>query len=77
MLAFSYALDHYIPTSSVNKNNVCTKFKVFFQKMSTDLPNVPETQLQQIKPKLRKTCEHYCNIKVPYKYSSVTVSRKC
>ena len=35
------------------------------------MPNIPENELQQMKTKLRNTCERYCNIKVPYKQRQI------
>ena len=39
-----YGLDYYIPTS-VNKNLIHGEFQAVFQKLNTDLPDVPETEL--------------------------------
>lgn len=58
-----YGLDYYIPTS-VNKNHIHGEFQAVFLKLSTDLADVPETELWHIKARLRKTSEHYCNVKI-------------
>ena len=39
-----YGLDYYIPTS-VNKNHIHDEFQAVFLKLSTDLADVPETEL--------------------------------
>ena len=38
------------------------------------MPHIPENELQQVKTKLRITCERYCNIKVPYKQRQIIKS---
>ena len=38
------------------------------------MPKIPENELQQVNNKLRKTCERYCNIKVPYKQRQIVKS---
>ena len=38
------------------------------------MPKIPENKLQQVKAKLRNTCERYCNIKVPYKQRQIIES---
>ena len=35
------------------------------------MPKIRENELQQVKTKLRKTCERYCNIKLPYKQRQI------
>ena len=36
--------------------------------------NITENELQQVKTKLRNTCERYCNIKVLYKQRQIIKS---
>ena len=38
------------------------------------MPNILENELQQVKTKLRNTCERYCNIKVPYQQRQIIKS---
>ena len=38
---------------------------IFFQNLWKDISNIPESELAQIKSKLRNSCEKYCNVKVP------------
>ena len=38
------------------------------------MPNIPENELQQVKTKLKNTCEHYCNIEVPWKQRQIIQS---
>ena len=62
--ALSYGLDHHIPTKA-NKNAASTEFEHFFQNLLKDISSIPESELAQIKTKLRNSCEKYCNVKVP------------
>ena len=57
--ALSYGLDHHISTKA-NKNAVSTEFEHFFQNLLKDISNIPESELAQIKTKLRHSCEKYC-----------------
>ena len=50
---------------------IYTEFEVFYQGLLTDIGNIPETELQLIKTKLRSTWEKYTKIKVPYKYRKI------
>ena len=63
----SYGLDQYI-RSNLNKTDIETKFEQFYQGLLKDISNIPEESLSTLKTKLRKTCEKYSRIKVPYKY---------
>ena len=62
--ALSYGLDHHIPTKA-NRNAVSTKLEHFFQNPLKDISDILESELEQIKTKLRNSCEKYCNLKVP------------
>ena len=48
-----------------------TEFEGFYQGLLKDNSDIPETELQLIKTKLRNTCEKYTKIKVPYKYRKI------
>ena len=69
-IALSYGLDTHIP-SRTNANMIYTEFEVFYQGLLKDIGNIPETELQLIKAKLRNTCEKDTKIKVPYKYRKI------
>ena len=47
---------------------VYTEFEVFYQGLLKDIGNIPKTELQLIKTKLRNTSEKCRKIKVPFKY---------
>ena len=68
--ALSFGLDQHIPTN-INRNSIQTEFESFYQELVNDMPNISENKLQQVKTKLRNTCERYCNIKVPYKQKQI------
>ena len=68
--ALYFGLDQHIPTN-INRNSIQTEFESFYQRLVIDMPNIPENELQQVKTKLRNICEHYCNIKVPYKQRQI------
>ena len=63
--ALSYGLYHYT-TTNIKKNSIVTEFELFFQNLWKDISNMSEAEISKIKTKLGKTCEKYCNIKVPY-----------
>ena len=69
--ALSFGLDEHIPTS-LNRNKLFTEFEIFHQNILNDLPNLPEHDIMALKTKLCHTCEKYSQIKVPYKYRTVT-----
>ena len=69
-IVLSYVLDTHIP-SRTNANMTYTEFEGFYQGLLKDNNDIPETELQLIKTKLRNTCEKYTKIKVPYKYRKI------
>ena len=71
--ALSFGLDKNIPTN-INRNSIQTEFESFYQRLVNDMPNILENELQQVKTKLRNTCERYCNIKVPYQQRQIIKS---
>ena len=62
-----------MPTN-INRNSIQTEFESFYQRLINDMLNITENELQQVKTKLRNTCERYCNIKVPYKQRQIIKS---
>ena len=69
-IALSYGLDTHIP-SRTKPSTIYNEFEVFFRGLLKDTGNIPETELQLIKTKLRNTCEKYTKIKVPCKYREI------
>ena len=50
---------------------IYTEFEVFCQGLLKGNDNIPETELQLIKTKLRNTCQKYTKIKLPYKHRKI------
>ena len=67
----SFGLDEHI-TTGLNRNKLITEFEIFHQNILNDLPNLPEHDTMALKTKLHHTCEKQSQIKVPYKYCTVT-----
>ena len=68
--ALSFSLDQHIPTK-MNKNKIKTEFESFFYQ-GQKYTNKLDQQIQdELKRKIRRTCENYSKIKVPYKYQHV------
>ena len=65
-IALSYGLEKYIPDST-NKSLICTKFEHIYQNLLNNIKDLLEANRCRIKMKMRKTCEKYSEIKVPYK----------
>ena len=65
--ALEYGLDTHIP-GMIDKNRVKTEFEAFYEDVlkQTNHLNIDEQDL--LKSKLRRICESYSNIKVPYQY---------
>ena len=62
--ALYHGLDRHIPTKA-NKNAISIEFEHFSQNLLKDISNIPQSELPQIKTKLKNSCEKYCNVKVP------------
>ena len=61
-ILLSYCLDAHIP-SRTNANMIYIELEVFYQGLLKDNANIPETELQLKKSKLRNTCEKYTKVK--------------
>ena len=57
----SFGLDHHI-SSKMNKNSVKTEFEAFYYHLSKQLNHLEPNELSELKTKLRRSCENYCNI---------------
>ena len=66
----SFGLDTHIPVK-VNKNEIYAEFEIFFQSLLTDISNIPDNELRQIKTNFRNTSDNYTKIKAPYKCRKV------
>ena len=45
-----------------------TEFEIFFQGLFNDILHNLEEKNSSIKSKKTKTCQNYCNVRVPYRY---------
>ena len=68
--ALSFGLDNYIPTKSKDVA-IEVEFKQFYQSLLRNSKHIPDNELTSLKTKLRRTCEKYSKIDVPYKYKKV------
>ena len=60
----SFGLDHHIPTK-LNGNNIKTEFEAFYYHLNKQLKQIPTNEKDELKTKLRKTCENYYKINNP------------
>ena len=68
--ALSYTLDTHIPTK-IDDNQIKTEFENFYQNVLRQTNNLNQNQLDEVKSKLRRTCENYSKTNVPYRYKEV------
>ena len=66
--ALSYGLPHHIPTN-INRNAITTEFESFFKRLIRDISNMPKSEINKVKTKLRSICEKYSNIKKGVTYT--------
>ena len=60
----SFGLDHHIPTK-LKGNVIKTEFEAFFYHLDKQLKHLPTEEKDELKTKLRRTCENYYNTKNP------------
>ena len=65
--ALSFSLDQHIPTKN-NTNNIKTEFESFFYHIQKHTKNLDQELQDELKTKIRRTCENYSKLKVPYKH---------
>ena len=58
----SYRKQHCIGVNQMNKNNVKTEFEAFYYHLSKQLNHLEPNEMSELKTKLRRSCENYCNI---------------
>ena len=61
----SFSLDHYIPTKVKEKK---TEFESFFYQVQKYISSLDQQIQDELKTKIRRTCENYSKVKVLYKY---------
>ena len=57
--------------TNTNSNTIATEFELFFQNVLRDISNIPESEVNKIKNKLRNTCEKYSKLKVLYRHRKI------
>ena len=68
--ALSFSLDQHIPTK-VNENKLKTEFESFFYHKQKYTSNLDKQIQDELKTKIKRTCENYSKVKVPYKFQHV------
>ena len=72
-IVLSYGLEKHI-RDSTNKSLIYTKFEHIYQNLLKNIKDLLEANRCRIKTKMRKTCEKYSEIKVPYKHRERNLS---
>ena len=79
--ALSFSLDDHIPTKQNEDDHIPTKqndikikteFESFYYQILKHTNQLDQRRQDELKSKIRRTCENYSQIKVPYKYQKVT-----
>ena len=68
-LTHSYSLNKYI-LIKLNKNKIQTEFESFYHNIMKHIEHL--RQNDQLKSKIRRTCENYYRIEIPYWYEEIT-----
>ena len=66
----SYGLDHHIP-SRMNNNEIKTEFEAFFYQLKKQLRHLSSDEIDELKSKLRRSCENYYNLKTENKLDNI------
>ena len=72
-LALSFSLDDHIPTKQ-NDVKIKTEFESFYYQILKHTNQLDQRRQDKLKSKMRRTCENYSRIKVPYKYQHLITS---
>ena len=68
--ALSFSLDQHIPTKN-NTNNIKAELESFFYHIQKHTKNFDQELQDELKTKIRRTCENYSKLKVPYKHQKI------
>ena len=68
--ALSFSLDHHIP-DKLNKNKIETEFENFYYHVLQHTKDLDQESQDELKSKIRRTCENYSKIKIPYQQQNV------
>ena len=66
----SYGLDHHISTK-INDNEIKTEFEAFFYQLNKQLKHLSSNEMDELKSKLRRSCENYYKLKNENKMDKV------
>ena len=55
----------------MNKNKIKAEFESFFYQLQKYTSNLDKQIRDELKSKMRRTCENYSKVKVPYKFQHV------
>ena len=62
----SYGLKNLVP-HRLNRNEAMTEFEYFYQQKSYHTIHLGHNEQEDLKSKIRKICENYIQIRIPYK----------
>ena len=68
--ALSFSLNDHIPTKQ-NDIKIKTEFESFYYQILKHTNQLDQQRQDELKSKIRRTCENYSRIKVPYKYQKI------
>ena len=68
--ALSYSLDKRIPVK-LNENKIQTEFESFYCNIMKQTGHLRQNEQDQLKSKIRRTCENYYRIRIPYRYEEI------
>ena len=63
-------MNRHVPTK-INTNNIKTEFESFFYHIQKHTKNLDQELQDELKTKIRRTCENYSKLKVPYKHQKI------
>ena len=66
----SFSLDENIPTK-LNENKIQTEFESFYWQLLQHTKHLNQQEQDQLKSKIRRTCENYARMKTPYKHKKI------
>ena len=69
----SFSPDENIPTK-LNESKIQTEFESFYWQLLQHKKHLSQQEQDQLKSKIRRTCENYARMKTPYKYKKIIES---
>ena len=68
--ALSFSLDENIP-KKLDESKTQTEFESFYWQLFQHAKHLSQQEQDQLKSKIRRTCENYARIKTQYKYKKI------